>query len=165
MSIFKRIFGKKEEEEKPKKKTEKEKPTRLLDRKKITEEKKKKLKSTEGVPKETSQSSVLGKKIKKISRKEKNIAYWVLTEPVITEKSTSLGQFNKYVFKIHPKASKHQIKEAIQDYYGVQVMKVNTVKIHPKERIQGRTIGYKKGYKKAIVTLAPGDTIGIDEKA
>ncbi|MDD5490019.1 MAG: 50S ribosomal protein L23 [Candidatus Moranbacteria bacterium] len=91
------------------------------------------------------------------------MAHRILVEPFITEKSTSLGEFNKYVFRVDQKAGKRQIKEAIQDYYGVRVASVHTIKIHPKKRIHGRTIGYKKGYKKAIVTLVAGDTIGINE--
>jgi|YelNatPaOPRAMG01_1025707.scaffolds.fasta_scaffold181229_1 large subunit ribosomal protein L23 len=169
MSIFDKIFSKKEEEEKSKKlkdkkdKKEKEKPTRLLDRKKKMKGKEKKSEPVKEVSKKASQPSVLGEKAKKISKKEKNMAYRILTEPVVTEKSINLGQFNKYIFKVNPKAGKHQIREAIQNYYGVRVEKVHTIKIHPKKRIQGRTIGYKKGYKKAIITLAAGDTIGVNE--
>ena len=60
-------------------------------------------------------------------------------------------------------SGKFQIKEAIEGYYGVQVVSVNTIKINPKKRIHGRTIGWKKGFKKAVVTLRAGDTIGIAE--
>jgi large subunit ribosomal protein L23 len=100
-------------------------------------------------------------KARKIVKKEDSIAHKILIEPFITEKSTSLGQFNKYVFKVDRKAGKNQIKEAIQDYYGVEVTKVNVIKIHPKKRIHGRTIGWKKGFKKAVVTLKEGDLIGV----
>jgi large subunit ribosomal protein L23 len=102
-------------------------------------------------------------KAAKAVKKEENIAYSVLIEPFVTEKSTSLGQFNKYVFKVDQNAGKRQIRKAVQDYYGVRVTGVNIIKIHPKKRIHGRTIGYKQGYKKAIVTLQQGDTIGINE--
>lgn len=147
MGIFDRIF-KKKEEKKPKEK----KPAV------VESEEKKKLarkKKSEKPKKEISK--------RKVIKKEKNIAHRVLIEPFVTEKSTSLGQFNKYVFKINQKFGKRQIKEAIQDYYGVCVTGVSIVKIHPKKRIHGRTVGYKKGYKKAIITLAAGDTIGINE--
>lgn len=101
--------------------------------------------------------------IRKIAKKERNIAHSTLIKPMVTEKSTGLGQFNKYVFKVHPQMNKSRIKSAVEDYYGVGVTSVNIVKIHPKKRIQGRTIGWKQGFKKAIVTLQAGDTIGVAE--
>lgn len=100
---------------------------------------------------------------RKVAKKEENIAHKVLLENLISEKSTELASQNKYVFKITKQAGKFQIKEAVEGYYGVQVVGVNTIKINPKKRIQGRTIGWKKGYKKAIVTLQSGDTIGAVE--
>jgi large subunit ribosomal protein L23 len=100
---------------------------------------------------------------KKMMKREENIAHRIVLEPIISEKSTTLGAENKYVFKVSQNSSKFQIKEAIEGYYGVGVIGVNTIKIHPKKRIQGRTVGYKKGYKKAIVTLRQGDTIGVTE--
>jgi large subunit ribosomal protein L23 len=100
---------------------------------------------------------------RKVAKKEENIAHKVLLENLISEKSTLLASQNKYVFKVTKQAGKFQIKEAVEGYYGVQVVSVNTIRINPKKRIQGRTIGWKKGYKKAIVTLRPGDTIGAVE--
>ncbi len=102
-------------------------------------------------------------KTRKIVKKEENIAYETLLEPLVSEKSTVLGQFNKYVFNVHTKASKFQIKSAVESYYGVGVTKVNVIKIHPKRRIHGRTVGWKQGFKKAVVTLQQGDTIGVAE--
>lgn len=100
---------------------------------------------------------------RKIAKKEENIAHKVLLENLISEKATMLAAQNKYVFKVKKDAGKFQIKEAIEGYYGVQVVSVNTIRISPKKRIQGRTIGWKKGYKKAIVTLREGDTIAAVE--
>lgn len=97
-----------------------------------------------------------------VSKKDENIAHKVLLENLISEKSTLLAAENKYVFKVVKSAGKFQIKEAVEGYYGVQVVGVNTIKINPKKRVQGRTIGWKKGYKKAVVTLQPGDTIGAE---
>lgn len=99
----------------------------------------------------------------KVSKKEENFAHRILLEPLVTEKSTELNQLNKYVFKVNPNSGKREIKSAIEDYYGVGVVKVNIVKIFPKKRIHGRTIGWKQGYKKAIITLREGDTIGAVE--
>ena len=100
---------------------------------------------------------------RKVSKKDENIAHRVLLENLISEKSTLLAAQNKYVFKVTKDSGKFQIKEAIEGYYGVQVVSVNTIKINPKKRIHGRTIGWKKGFKKAVVTLRAGDTIGIAE--
>lgn len=100
---------------------------------------------------------------RKVSKKEENIAHRVLLENLISEKSTLLAAQNKYVFKVTKEAGKFQIKEAIEGYYGVQVVSVNTIRINPKKRIHGRTIGWKKGFKKAVVTLRSGDTIGAAE--
>jgi len=100
---------------------------------------------------------------RKVSKKDENIAHRVLLENLISEKSTLLAAQNKYVFKVTKDAGKFQIKEAVEGYYGVQVVSVNTIKINPKKRIHGRTIGWKKGFKKAVVTLRAGDTIGIAE--
>lgn len=100
---------------------------------------------------------------RKVSKKDENIAHRVLLENLISEKSTLLAAQNKYVFKVTKDAGKFQIKEAIEGYYGVQVVSVNTIKINPKKRIHGRTIGWKKGFKKAVVTLRSGDTIGVAE--
>lgn len=161
MAFFDKILGKKEAAEKP---VEKEKKPKSVGAEKLRRSDKVVRRRSESRP-----QSASGKKPKKevkagkILKKEENIAHRILIEPFITEKSTNLGQFNKYVFKVDQKATKRQIKEAVQDYYGVQVLGVNTIKIHPKKRVHGRTIGYKKGYKKAVVTLRSGDTIGISE--
>lgn len=162
MSIFDKILGKKQEEEK-KSEVKKEKPAVIEAEKSFKTEKKlekqtpKKVKAvkTEKPKKEIAK--------RKITKKDNNIAHKVLLENLISEKSTMLAAENKYVFKVHLKAGKFQIKEAVEGYYGVQVVGVNTIRINPKKRIQGRTIGWKKGFKKAIVTLRQGDTIGAAE--
>lgn len=100
---------------------------------------------------------------RKIAKKEENIAHKVLLENLISEKATMLASQNKYVFKVDKHAGKFQIKEAVEGYYGVQVVSVNTIKISPKKRIHGRTIGWKKGFKKAVVTLREGDAIAAVE--
>ena len=90
---------------------------------------------------------------RKVAKKEENIAHKVLLENLISEKSTLLAAAEQICFQGDEGAGKFQIKEAIEGYYGVQVVSVNTIKINPKKRIHGRTIGWKKGFKKAIVTL------------
>jgi large subunit ribosomal protein L23 len=101
----------------------------------------------------------------KTSRENHNFAYSKILSVLITEKSTQLVQFNKYVFRVHQNANKRAVKAAVEGYYGVRVTKVNIVKIPAKARTQGRTLGYKKAYKKAIVTLVAGDIISTAEGA
>lgn len=92
---------------------------------------------------------------------ENTIAAKILVEPWITEASTAMGEMNKYVFKVFPKARKKQIKDSVEKVYGVKVVSVNTVTMPRKARHQGRTTGWKAGFKKAIVTLKAGDSIDL----
>jgi large subunit ribosomal protein L23 len=90
-------------------------------------------------------------------------AYRILRKPLITEKSTSLLQENKYTFEVDPKANKTEIKNAVESLFKVKVEKVNTMHVKGKlkrvRNIQGRT----PDRKKAIVTLKQGDKIEIFE--
>lgn len=90
-------------------------------------------------------------------------AYRVLRKPLVTEKSTSLLQDNKYTFEVDPKANKTEIKQAVESLFKVKVEKVNTMHVKGKlkrvRQIQGRT----PDRKKAIVTLKQGDKIEIFE--
>ena len=90
----------------------------------------------------------------------------VLKRPVITEKSTMLQEANKYVFEVLPKANKAQVREAVERAFEVTVRKVNIVPMHIERRRlgNGRT-QVRKTSKKAVVTIAPGDTIQLFEGA
>jgi large subunit ribosomal protein L23 len=92
------------------------------------------------------------------------IAYKVLIEPWVTESTTLIMELNKYVFKVSPRANKQEIKKSIEEVYGVTVEKVNTINVPRKLRVQGRTKGWKSGFKKAIVSLKEGDKIDFYEK-
>ncbi|MEM7724819.1 MAG: 50S ribosomal protein L23 [Cyanobacteria bacterium P01_A01_bin.45] len=81
----------------------------------------------------------------------------LIRRPIITEKATMLMEQNKYTFEVSPKATKPQIKAAIEDLFEVKITKVNTHHQARKKRRIGRFIGYKPQYKRAVVTLAPGD--------
>ena len=81
--------------------------------------------------------------------------------PIITEKATSLSENNKVVFKVRDDASKKTIKKNIEKIFKVNVIKVNTIKKKSKSKIIRGKIGYKKGYKKAIVTLKKGQSIDL----
>tara|TARA_Y100000590_G_C15166101_1_gene805467 strand:- start:222 stop:512 length:291 start_codon:yes stop_codon:yes gene_type:complete len=84
-----------------------------------------------------------------------------IISPNITEKSTSLSQFNKVVFKVDKNANKKSIKKNIEKIFKVNVVKVNTVNIREKSKLVRNKKSYKPGYKKAIVTLKKGQSIDL----
>ena len=81
--------------------------------------------------------------------------------PNITEKSTSLSEFNKIVFKVNKNASKNVIKKSIEKIFKVNVIKINTINIKGKNKLIRNKKSFKPGYKKAIVTLKKGQTIDL----
>jgi large subunit ribosomal protein L23 len=85
----------------------------------------------------------------------------LIIKPIITEKATLLLEQNKYVFDVRPKATKPQIKAAIEQLFEVNVVGVNTMRPPRKKRRVGKFMGYKALYKRAIVTLEEGDSIGL----
>jgi large subunit ribosomal protein L23 len=89
----------------------------------------------------------------------------VVIAPVVSEKSYSLIEDNKYSFRVHSKAHKTQIRQAVEELFDVKVEAVNIVKVRPKPKRRGWTRGQKPGWKKAIVQLREGDRIEIFEGA
>ena len=88
----------------------------------------------------------------------------VILKPIITEKMTQLGEkLNRYGFKVDKRANKLQIRKAIKDIYGVEVADINTMVYRGKSKTRYSKSGFISGksnnYKKAIVTLAKGETI------
>jgi large subunit ribosomal protein L23 len=81
----------------------------------------------------------------------------LVRRPIVTEKATILMEQNKYTFEVIPKATKTEIKAAIEDLFQVKVVKINTANPPRKKKRVGRFIGYKPQYKRAIVTIAAGD--------
>ena len=80
--------------------------------------------------------------------------------PVITEKSTKLIQGNNtYTFKVDKSMNKIEIKNAIEEIFDVNVLRVNTINVKPKFKRVGQHDGLKAGYKKAMVTIAEGQKI------
>jgi len=79
--------------------------------------------------------------------------------PIMTEKSTNLNQFNKYSFIVSKNSNSFEIKQAIENIFKVKVEKINTLVVRGKPKSFKGSIGYKKDYKKAIITLAEGNTI------
>lgn len=89
----------------------------------------------------------------------------VILEPVVSEKSYSLLDANVYTFKVHPDATKPEIRDAIREIFGVTVLKVNTLNRKGKRKRNRRTWTYGKrpDTKRALVTLAEGDSIDLFE--
>ncbi len=88
----------------------------------------------------------------------------IFISPHTAEKAIAAQRLNKYVFKVGPKADKISIAREAKKKYGVKVLSVNIVNLPAKIRRIGKTSGYKSGYKKAIITLAEGQTIEFKNK-
>ena len=87
----------------------------------------------------------------------------IIQEPVITEKASVLRESNKYAFRVHPKANKFQIRQAVEAIFSVKVAYVRTIKVPSKPKRQGMYLGRRAGWKKAYVTLQAGDSIEFAE--
>lgn len=87
----------------------------------------------------------------------------VLRRPIITEKSTGLQAQHKYTFEVMTSANKQQIKQAVEQAFRVEVVKVNVMIVSGKWRGAGRRRGKTSEWKKAVVTLKPGQTIEFFE--
>lgn len=85
----------------------------------------------------------------------------VIKKPIITDKTTKLLENNQYCFQVHKQSNKLTIKLAIEYFFNVKVIKINTCHLPIKKRKVGRFIGYKTHYKKAIVTLSNNDKIDL----
>ena len=85
----------------------------------------------------------------------------VIKAPVVTEKAAYAGENGVYSFYVDPKSNKTEIKLAIEKLFKVKVMSSKTINVHPKKRRVGRYVGLTNRKKKAIVTLAPGQTIEL----
>ena len=91
-------------------------------------------------------------------------AFWILERPQLSEKANMLASGGKYVFRVHPKANKPEVRKAVEKVYDVHVRQVNIINMSGKSRRYGRSVGRTKVWKKAIVTVAPGERIeGITE--
>ena len=84
-----------------------------------------------------------------------------IISPNITEKATTLSEFNKIVFKVNKGASKNTIKKSIEKIFKVNVIKINTINLKGKIKLVKNRKAFKSGYKKAIVTLKKGQNIDL----
>jgi large subunit ribosomal protein L23 len=86
----------------------------------------------------------------------------VVRRPLITESGADLREeSNQYLFEVAPEANKHEIKQAIEHFLGVKVLKVRTMNYRGKVKRLGRFEGKRADWKKAVVTLAEGETIDL----
>lgn len=99
---------------------------------------------------------------KKIDLKiSQNKAYQIILSPLVTEKSTQLSEFNKMVFSVPVNATKLEVKSSIEKIFSVKVKTVNTILLKGKVKRFKGVLGRRSNTKKAIVTLAPGNTIDL----
>jgi large subunit ribosomal protein L23 len=85
----------------------------------------------------------------------------VVIRPVVSEKSFVLAELGKYTFRVHDRAHKTQIRQAVEELFDVRVVEVHTSSVKSKPKRRGYTAGRTRQWKKAIVQVAEGDTIPI----
>lgn len=90
-------------------------------------------------------------------------AQGVVLRPIVSEKSTMLSALNQYVFEVNPEANRIEIKKGIETLYNVHVVRVNTIPEKGKFVRYGRTAGWTKKRKKAIITLLQGEKIEVSK--
>jgi large subunit ribosomal protein L23 len=98
---------------------------------------------------------------KTLSVKESPLATKLLSRPRITEKAYALNALNQYVFVVTKDATKKSVKRAVEEAYAVQVEKVRIVRLPAKKRVFGKNTGSKSAIKKAIISVAKGQTIEL----
>ena len=85
----------------------------------------------------------------------------LIISPTVTEKATSLSEFNKVVFKVRKNANKKLIRKSIEKIFKVKVSKINTINFRRKNKLVKGKKSYRPGYKKAVVTLKKGQSIDL----
>ena len=114
--------------------------------------------------KKTEKASVV-KKAEPASAKSsgaaKKFSYDAIKKPHISEKASDLSGKDQYIFEVSPNYNKNEIKKAVEGIYNVDVLSVNVIKIPAKKRRMGKTEGFRKAYKKAIIKIKNGQKIEI----
>lgn len=100
---------------------------------------------------------------KEVRTRKYGNAYKVLVRPLVTEKASIQGAEGKYFFEVGKQANKIEIAKAIQEVYGVKPISVNVIRMGGKNVKYGKKTGQRKDWKKAIITLAKGQTIKVYE--
>ncbi len=140
----------------------------LLDFLKKKKEAEKAKNDPKGTPKKPVKTSVAKpkkeeKKPEPVKTKAKNVkfSYEAIKQPHISEKASDLSEKDQYIFEVSPNYNKNEIKKAVEGIYGVDVLSVNVIKIPSKKRRLGKTEGFRKAYKKAVVKIKNGQKIEI----
>lgn len=154
------LFKKKKLEEKQALEKKKVAKPKVKAEKPKAEKEEKPIKKEDGVIKKVETKSAQAKGELKGKTQQ---AYRVLVKPLVTEKAADLGAYGQYVFAIDPKMNKIEVKKAIRTIYGVDPVKVNILNVSGKAVRYGQVWGKTKNWKKAVVTLKPGDKIEIYE--
>lgn len=164
------IFGAKKATTEDTKKTAKE--VKVVKDDKTTKSVVKKADKTEKVAAETSMKDlysesgtpvVKGEKAAAVNLKISKINKHILVKPLITEKATHLNELNKYAFIVKLDANKILVAKEVAAVYGVKVENVNLIRMKGKKVSRGKVRGKRSDFKKAIVTLAKGQTIKLYE--
>ncbi|HXK32043.1 MAG TPA: 50S ribosomal protein L23 [Candidatus Paceibacterota bacterium] len=87
--------------------------------------------------------------------------YKILRNPHVAEKASDLAEKNQYTFRVFGRANKTEVKKAIENAYGVEIVSVKIINVSAKERRIGKTKGMKPGYKKAIAKVKKGQKIEL----
>lgn len=85
----------------------------------------------------------------------------IILKPVLSEKSYVLSSAGKYTFRVHPDAHRTQIRQAVESLFAVHVVEVRTINVKSKPKRRGQILGRTRAWKKAIVKVAPGESIPI----
>lgn len=105
-----------------------------------------------------------GASVKKTAkRKFQAQSHAILIKPLITEKISEMAALGKYAFMVSLDANKIMVKKAVNALYGVDVKNVRIINMLGKKVRYGRSFGHRKDWKKAVVTLAPGEKIEVYE--
>ncbi|MDD3381879.1 MAG: 50S ribosomal protein L23 [Bacilli bacterium] len=89
--------------------------------------------------------------------------YDVIVRPLVTEKTAKLAETHKYTFEVKQGVNKIEVKQAVEELFKVNVTKVNIINVRKKERKVGKYAGLRAAVKKAIITLAEGQTLDVFE--
>ncbi|MDO4596902.1 MAG: 50S ribosomal protein L23, partial [Coriobacteriaceae bacterium] len=88
-------------------------------------------------------------------------AHEIIIRPIVSERSYAAMEENKYTFEVAKDANKYQIKDAVQELFGVHVVRVNTLNVKPKTKRVRYVAGKTRSWKKAVVTVAEGESIEV----
>jgi len=109
------------------------------------------------------QAPVKKEKDAKVIKGKTDEAHRILIKPLVTEKAAEFSAVGKYIFVINPRMNKIEVKKAVRKIYGVDPVRVNIINVSGNKVRYGRITGRTKSWKKAVVTLKPGDKIEIYE--